>query len=178
MTTLDFIVLTLAASAVVDVWFNGSLFASWRSYFQSVADDSDDDYQEEIEEAEGHTNVEAEEEKLPLAMRVADKVIPRPVAELMTCSFCLSHHTPWLVGLLFLMAKAVECYLVEPVAPNLTGGYWPGLHEWSLRSTEPQHPYKDLIVFVLKLPAYSLAATRIGNIINACVPKEAKYQNV
>ena len=38
MTLLDFVVLTLAASAMVDVWFNGSVFADWRAYFQARDD--------------------------------------------------------------------------------------------------------------------------------------------
>ena len=138
MTALDFVVLTLAASAVVDVWLNGSLFADWRAFFQTppstplaepVSDDAPAAHQET---------------PLPRLMRIADRVLPRFVAEILGCAFCFSHHTPWIVG--------VVCFWP---ATWLASPLW--------------------LIFLLKLPAYSLAATRLGNLINAWAPPSAKY---
>ena len=39
MSWLDFIVLTLAAGAVINVWFNGSIFAEWRVFVSVEARD-------------------------------------------------------------------------------------------------------------------------------------------
>lgn len=148
MTWLDFVVLTFAASAIVDVWKNGSIFADWRAFFET--DDVPADTpapqtftREELVATSVNDITGSSETKLPWLMRMADRYTPRFVAELLSCSFCLSHHTPWIVGVVyFLPALFVE-------AP------------W--------------LVFLCKLPAYSLAATRIGNLINAVAPKSAKY---
>jgi hypothetical protein len=85
------------------------------------------------------------ENQLPWKMRLAERFVPRFVGEILTCAFCLSHHTPWIVGVVFFLPA-----LLVP---------WPWL------------------VFLLKLPAYSLAATRIGNLINAWAPAGAKYEH-
>ena len=143
MTWLDFLVLTLAASGVVDVWFNGSIFADWRAFFQDKADEPDeptppDDSAEQLDE-------EDEGEPLPVMMRVADRVLPRLFAELVSCSFCFSHHTPWVL--------AMVCF-------------FPGLF---IETT--------WIAWLLKMPVYSLAATRLGNLITAFAPSEAKYHH-
>jgi len=155
MTWLDFLVLTLAASAVVDVWSNGSIFADWRAFFQDKADEPlEPDMSEQPEPfegwPEGHPNAERPDEEdegepLPFMMRVADRVVPRFGAELVSCMFCFSHHTPYVVALLFFLPSM---FVEQP---------------W--------------LIFLLKVPAYSLAATRLGNIVNALVPVGAKYQH-
>lgn len=153
MNWLDFIVLTLAASAIVDVWFNGSIFADWRAFFQSKADDPDD---EPITDTPASQDEEEwEGDPLPWLMQLADKWVPRPIAELLTCSFCLSHHTPWLVGLLLMFPAFVILTL----------------------TTEESSRWWLVAAWVLKLPAYSLAATRLGNIVNSYLPKKAKYHS-
>jgi len=94
MTWLDFIALTLAASAVIDVWFNGSIFADFVSFFQ-IKGDYPDDNAIEIEDDD------IPEEPQPVWLRMADKITPRWTAELLSCPFCLSHHTPFWVAVLF-----------------------------------------------------------------------------
>jgi hypothetical protein len=114
VTVLDFIVLTLAASAWVDTWFNGSIFDSWRAYSEAMADSG---YLEKT--------------------RLRDLFY-----EMVTCKFCFSHHTPWILAVAFFL----PALFVQP--------------PWD---------------FVLKIPVYSLAATRLGNIINAFTPDLANY---
>ena len=139
MTWLDFIVLTLAASAVIDCWFNGSLFADWRAFFETLADEPTE-AQSPNQSPPGSLGYH----ELPPLMTMADRVLPRWVAELLLCPFCFSYHAPWIVGVvLFFPACLVET-------------------QW--------------VAFLLKLPAYSLAATRLGNLINAFAPEEAKYR--
>jgi len=119
MTWLDFIVMVLAAKAVHTVWFEGSIFATPRAFFQDLDDElpEDDDIPEE-----------AEDDPLPLWMRLVDKYCPRLLAELVSCPFCFSHHTPWMV--------MVTCFI-------------PALFV--------ETPW---LAFLLKMPAYSLAATQ------------------
>lgn len=123
MTAIDFIALVFAASTCVDTWFNGSIFDSWRAWFEASSD---------------------------IAIS-SDQVIPRwrldiramdLFSEMVTCKFCVSHHTPWLLACAFF----VPALFVS--AP------------WD---------------FIFKIPVYSLAATRIGNIINAFVPADVCY---
>jgi hypothetical protein len=61
---------------------------------------------------------------------------------MVTCKFCFSHHTPWILAAAFFLPAL---FLPTP---------------WD---------------FVLKIPVYSLAATRLGNIINAFTPDLANY---
>lgn len=142
MTWLDFLALTLAASGVVDVWNNGSIFADWRAFFQDKADEPDEPTP--VDEAE-LSDDEDDGEPLPFVMRIVDRVVPRFIAELVSCSFCFSHHTPWVL--------AIVCFF-----PTLFIDI-----EW--------------ITWLLKLPVYSLAATRLGNLITAWAPQEAKYHH-
>lgn len=134
MSWLDFIVLTLAAGAIVNVWFNGSIFAEWRTFVSVMADEPEIP-EEATDDLQG--------DPPPLLMRVAGKCLPRIVFELFTCDFCLSHHTPWVLMLLFFF----PALLVET--------------EW--------------LAFLLKLPVYSLAATQLGNLINAISPASVRY---
>ena len=143
MTWLDFLTLTLAASGLVDVWNNGSIFADWRAFFQDKADDPDD--LPSPDETAEQSDDDMQGDPLPLLMRIADRVVPRFIAELVSCSFCFSHHTPWVLAVLcFFPALFVET-------------------EW--------------IAWLLRLPVYSLAATRLGNLITAFAPQEAKYHH-
>jgi len=115
MTWLDFTALALAASGVVDVWKNGSIFALPRAIAADAAE------------------MDAVQDR---------RTLRGTLGELLTCEFCLSHHTPWLLAVLFFLP-----------ALFVTG-------PWA---------------FILKLPVYSLAATRLGWLLNAVVPPEAQY---
>jgi len=138
MNWLDFTALILAASGWVDVWTNGSIFADWRALMQ---DKADEDGATQI--TTGGDDEQDEGEPLPFLMRLADKIVPVWMADLLSCWFCFSHHTPYLLALV--------C-----VFPTLfVSTTW--------------------VVFLLKLPLYSLAATRAGTIINSLVPESARY---
>jgi hypothetical protein len=128
---LDFIVLTLAASALVDVWRNGSIFALGRAVLESRADE---EYALPGSESSWPGSAPA-----PWLWRT----IPLFFAKMLNCHFCFSHHTPWVLALLFFF-------------PAL---WLDGVWAW-----------------LAKLPVYSLAATRLGTIINAYVPEDAKYE--
>lgn len=151
MTPLDFIVLTLAASALVHVWFRGSIFSDLRAYSEVRTEspvseefvDGDDQLPDAL----------ITEEPPPLWMSLADRVVPDFVFDLLTCPFCLSHHTPYVIALL--------CFLPATCVPLFTDYLSPAT--------------VDVIVFLLKAPAYVLAATRLGNVINAAIPPSAKY---
>lgn len=136
MTVLDFFALVMAASAIVDVWRNGSIFAEPRAYFEARADAG-------VASSEPLPEEGLPADPNPWWMWLFDHCLPGWFAELVNCRFCLSHHTPWMAALV--------CYF-----PTLfISTAW--------------------MVFLMKLPVYSLAATRIGNIINACVPTSAQY---
>lgn len=115
MTWLDFIALSLAAGGVVDVWKNGSIFALARAVAADAA---------ETDAVQNRRTVRG------------------LLGELLSCEFCLSHHTPWLLAVLFLLPALV---VTGPLA------------------------------FLLKLPVYSLAATRLGWLLNAAVPADCRY---
>jgi len=140
-TWLDFIVMTLAASAIVDVWLNGSLFVDWRAFFQAGIGETQEP---EPETVDPETEIPADSEsEMPWSMQLADRWLPRWFNMLMSCEFCFSHHTPWIVGVMF--------FFPATLVP------W----QW--------------LAFLFKLPAYSLAATRLGTIINSLLPPESKY---
>lgn len=136
MTPLDFIILTLAASAIVDAWRCGSIFEKRRIYL--------DAYYLSGRNCEEAVNAVEREQIMTWRedFRIIDR-LPNLVLELFTCPFCFSHHTPWIL--------ALTCFL-------------------------PAFYMEGVWVFLLKLPAYSLAATRLGTIINACVPEGAQYE--
>lgn len=137
MTWLDFVCAALASHAIVDVWRNGSIFADWRALMQAKADAP----MEPLEPSD-MSESQAADEPLPWLQRAAWRCTPRWAAELLSCAFCFSHHTPWLLlALLWLPA-------------TLLGGTWE---------------------LALKLPIYSLAATRLGTVLNAIAPDDAKY---
>jgi len=136
---VDFIALVFAASGWVDSWFNGSIFAEFRAYFET-RDDSAGSYDTAPASSYSATDPWPSPPR-PLWMRAFD-LLPNWFCELVTCRFCFSHHTPWLLAF--------------------------GLLLPALMVPDPWN-------FVLKIPVYSLAATRIGNIINACLPNDARY---
>lgn len=97
MNLLDFLALALAGGALVDVWFNGSLFANWLAFMQVKAQGPPPvDATPPGDAAE--SNEVAVEEPLPRLMRFADRVLPRLAAELLSCPDCLAHHTPAVIA--------------------------------------------------------------------------------
>lgn len=101
LSALDFIVLTLAAGAVVDVWFNGSLFAGMRAYMEVRADD----------DSPPHvywTFPSAPYYRGDFWLCIADFIVPRWLAKLLTCHYCTSYHAPWII-LLFLIFLPPYC---------------------------------------------------------------------
>lgn len=146
MDVFDFILITLATGAVVDVWFNGSIFADWRAYLQARLDREDFDAADTAIDDPDGIDFEDGGEELPFMMRTADKVIPDFIVELLSCPFCFSYHVPWIGLVLF--------YLI-PMMFSLSPGW----------------------VFLWHLPVYSLAATRLSNLVNGLLPKELKYEN-
>jgi len=132
---LDFVVVIFAASAIVDVWKNGSIFADWRAFFENDEPASGDTSVPTVTDVTGNT-------ELPFLMLLADRWLPRRVGELLSCSYCLSHHTPWIVSVVLIFPATLS---------------------------------PDWLAFLLRVPAYSLAATRIGNLLNASVPEDSRY---
>ena len=108
---LDFVVVALAAGAVIDVWHKGSIFSTARAYAQAIQDVTPHD------SAKGK------------------------LLELINCPFCKSYHLPFY---LFIM---------------LLAGNWVG----------------GSIMTVTQLALYSLAATRLGNIVDNLLPGAARY---
>lgn len=146
MGVFDFIVITLATGAVIDVWFNGSIFTEWRAYLQARLDGNEEPDSSDSVDDPSDSDIEDGGEELPFMMRIADKVIPDFVIELLSCPFCFSYHVPWIGLVLF--------YLVP-----------------SALSVSPSW------IFLWHLPVYSLAATRLSNLINGLLPKELHYKN-
>lgn len=113
MDLVDFIVLILAASAMVDVWRNGSVFADLRAYFEARQDAGlVDDSLPPVPVRSDSGGEPADEEPRPFWQRLADW-LPRPFVELLNCSYCLSHHTPWVLALLLWWPST---WLVQPLA--------------------------------------------------------------
>lgn len=134
MTWLDFVVLTLAGSALADVWFNGSIFAEWREFFRAKQHPEATTADDEIPE-------DAIIEPPSWLMRLADRFTGPLLADLLSCPYCFSYHTPVWCGLFFCAGFFLD-------------GPWGHL---------------------AKMPCYCLAATRLGNILNASLPKTVQY---
>lgn len=111
ITWLDFAAITLATGAVIDVWLNGSIFATWRGI------------------------VQAKQEIAPIGSFTAWWT------ELLACYFCQSYHVPFYL-LIFLLA----------------GNYFGGI-----------------VYCVAQLVVYSLAATRLSNLVNVLLPEKLQY---
>ena len=97
MDAIDFAALALAVSAVTDSWFLGSLFAEARAFFEEKAVSADTATEQD---GTGDPDTPTVDER-PYWMRIADRAIPDAAAELMNCPFCLSHHIPYVLLLLF-----------------------------------------------------------------------------
>lgn len=100
MTTLDFIALSLAAGDIVDVWFNGSIFSAIRGYVQARADTPDAPAPEDelvLPPPEDPTITE----ETSAWTRFGDRFLPTLLAELLSCSYCFSRHTPFYLAVCF-----------------------------------------------------------------------------
>lgn len=99
MNTLDFLALSLAAGDVVDVWFNGSIFSAARGYMQNRADslDATPEPEDELALPEDPTITE----ETSVWTRLGDRLVPTLLAELLSCSYCFSRHTPLYLALCF-----------------------------------------------------------------------------
>lgn len=111
LTLLDFLAVTLAAGAIIEVWHKGSLFETARAYLQAWQD---------------VTPYNTAKGKL---------------LELINCPFCKSYHAPFYLFLLLLAGTNI-------------GG---------------------MVDVVVRVVIYSLAATRLGNVIDSMLPKESRY---
>lgn len=111
ITALDFVAVTFAAGAIIEVWHKGSLFETARAYAQALQD---------------VTPYDTAKGKL---------------LELINCPFCKSYHAPFYLFLLLLAGTGI-------------GGIVEG---------------------AVRLTIYSLAATRLGNIVDGLLPKESRY---
>lgn len=196
MTSLDFIVLVLAASAIVDVWFNGSLFTEWRAYFQArddIATLPADDAVDPIgwvlvrnrngvaEFAQFHdlgtTWLNSPDEACVFATKSSAEQL------------AYGEHVDTIMPLL----PGRTVYLSSPWLPppsDTTRSWWMRLFDWvpdwavellTCRFCCSHHaPWVLLVLCYLpawhgdatyawlwKIPVYSLAATRLGNILNA-----------
>jgi hypothetical protein len=108
---LELVVITLAAGAVIDVWHNGAIFATWRAIVQAKQDVA------------------------------APGTFQAWWTELLTCPFCQSYHVAFYLLILLLSGKYI-------------GGMF------------------DLVGHLL---LYSLAITRLSNILNGVLPEKTQY---
>jgi hypothetical protein len=110
-TLFDFIAVTFAAGAIIEVWHKGSLFETARAYTQAWQD-------------------------------VTPHNTPRGLLlELINCPFCKSYHVPLYLFLLLL------------------AGTWIG----------------GIVDTGVRLVIYSLAATRLGNVVDGLLPENSRY---
>lgn len=105
MTITDFFICAMAASAVVDVWFNGSILADLRTLVEVKADWCEDTTDGETPETDATVNVEYVDSWVNLC--------PCNVTRMLSCAFCMSHHTPlwvfvWYFGVSYLPADVCE----------------------------------------------------------------------
>lgn len=86
MTITDFFICALAASAIVDVWFNGSILSDRRNLVEVKADWCEDPT----------ANIESTEQ-LQQGVEYINSWVdycPCIVARMLSCAYCMSHHTP------------------------------------------------------------------------------------
>lgn len=88
---LDFIAVTLAAGAIIEVWHKGSIFATARAYVQAWQD------------------------------AVPYDSFKGKVFELLTCPFCQSYHVPFYLFLLLLAANWVGGIMAALVTAVIYG---------------------------------------------------------
>jgi len=96
MVLLDFASIALAATAVIDVWQHGSIFAELREYIKTRVDGiltgTDDP------EGAGGTD---DEDETPGWMKFLDRWLPDLFARLLDCPFCMSYWVPAVLLILF-----------------------------------------------------------------------------
>jgi hypothetical protein len=96
LNIIDFFICALAASAVVDIWFNGSIFADQRQLIDA-------------RDAWCCLHKDPQEDTAPRSFDADTGVIdtwvnkcPCLLAQLLNCAHCLSFHTPlWIMGWYF-----------------------------------------------------------------------------
>lgn len=90
MTITDFLICSLAASAVVDVWFNGSILAEWRRQVEIKADW----YCDQLEQPD--TPAIDIQPEVGTVTEVTSPVNACPclIIRMLNCAYCMSHHTP------------------------------------------------------------------------------------
>lgn len=155
LVLIDLGLITLAASAVIDVWRNGDILADVRAYFEArddvinEADAEDDADVMPIESVEARS---AESCGLhcrnPLWVRFLNAYCPDLLVRLLVCSYCMSHHVPWLLML---------CYMAPAIVSSLFG-----IPPW--------------IIVIYKIPLYSLAVTRLITLCDSLLPETAKFE--
>jgi len=101
MHWLDFVVLVLASSAIVDVWRNGSLFTDWRALFQALSDTSPGGTSSDTEVLSDMP----QPDPLPIPQRWVVRYAPAWLGELLSCAFCFSYHAPWIAYVIWLLPK-------------------------------------------------------------------------
>lgn len=202
MLWLDFLVLVLASGAVIDVWFNGSLFAGLRSLLEARQDRL---FSDEDETESGAA------EPLPVAMQFADWLIPAWATDPLLCPFCLSYHVPaWLLVLMLpTYLPSLTFWLTVLAVAGLTAGAFLfgvmlaemdalcvflsskslqrlrvvaaallglGTVFWFLSYRVAGVSLPPEVGLFCRLPLYALAVTRLGNIINKALPAESRYE--
>ena len=91
----DLLALALAGGALTDVWFNGSIFAEPRAYFEARDASPVMDVAEELPEGAEVIDV--------WWMRWLDRIAPDWLVELFVCILCFSHHAVIWPALLLLL---------------------------------------------------------------------------
>ena len=130
MTIVEFCILTLAGSGVVDVLRNGSIFAEGREYAERRT--LPPELREEEVDETGQPVVQNRLARLRTWL--ADRLIPTWACTLFICVFCLSYQAPF----------------------------------WLAMLAATDHWFPRVVVA-------SFAAARAGNILNALLPRHARY---
>lgn len=114
MTITDFFICALAASAVVDVWFNGSILADLRKLVEIKADWCNDPTAEkDVSSAPTDAIVEETDNWVNQYPCIVVNRCPCLAANMLSCAYCMSHHTPlwvftWYFGVSYLPATVCE----------------------------------------------------------------------
>ena len=88
MSVVSFLAVCLASVAVLNVWRQGSLFASWRLLIEL-----------RLELGENQSPAFAADSDITYLEYLVGNRLPLWLAELLNCDFCLSYHVPaWLLG--------------------------------------------------------------------------------
>jgi hypothetical protein len=81
MLAWDTLLAVFASGAILDVWFNGSIFSNWQAKLQFIADEEPD----------------------------PSRALTQLFAKLLTCSFCLSYHVPlWFLAPLVILVNCLD----------------------------------------------------------------------